>query len=268
MNRQAVMSPIRWWARHPWLVWWGITLLCPLPTIVMIVLATDNTLFLSVVVFLLTAWGFAWIASLIQGVIVTGRRSKIRAVLAVVALLVAFGLWKQTVPMIFHMRDRSPTVTPLMIAASRGRADTVKDLIEKGADVNERDKRYGMTALMSASLSGHTDIVKFLIDRGADVNGKDGDGTTPLIKAAMNRRFDTVRLLLNRGADVNAKDKYGRSALREAARKGYTDIVKLLLDANVDVNMRDKDNKTALRHAEEKDHTETIELLRRAGGEK
>jgi ankyrin repeat-rich membrane spanning protein len=50
----------------------------------------------------------------------------------------------------------------------------VKQLLEKGADVNVEDNN-DWTALMWAAYKGHTGIVKALIDRGADVNAKDNN---------------------------------------------------------------------------------------------
>ena len=42
----------------------------------------------------------------------------------------------------------------------------IKDLIEKGATINAKDKD-GTTALMTASTKGKTEIVKMLIEKGA-----------------------------------------------------------------------------------------------------
>lgn len=49
-----------------------------------------------------------------------------------------------------------------MLGASHGRLDTVKLLIEAGADVNIQDED-GSTALMCAAEHGHGDIVKYLL---------------------------------------------------------------------------------------------------------
>ena len=59
--------------------------------------------------------------------------------------------------------------TPLMSAARSGDINTVKNLLDKGADVNEKD-RFGYTPLKSAAYAGHTETVKLLIDKGADID--------------------------------------------------------------------------------------------------
>nr|CAD7596945.1 unnamed protein product [Timema genevievae] len=70
--------------------------------------------------------------------------------------------------------------TALMLAVSHGRLDTVKLLIEAGADININDED-GSTALMCAAEHGHIDIVKQLLSQpDCDVTFTDCDGTTAL----------------------------------------------------------------------------------------
>ncbi len=73
------------------------------------------------------------------------------------------------------------------------------------------------------------DSVKILIEKGADVNAKDNKGLTPLMYAA---EYDTkgtiINLLLENGADFNAKDNDGKTALEYASNNPNHDIKKLL----------------------------------------
>jgi ankyrin repeat protein len=61
---------------------------------------------------------------------------------------------------------------PLQMAATKGRFETVKYLVEKGADLNYAHPASKMTAFHLAAFDGYEDIVKYLAAKGADVNIK------------------------------------------------------------------------------------------------
>ncbi len=77
-------------------------------------------------------------------------------------------------------------VTPLMVASGIGWVEgvtyewspqqtyeTVKMLLDLGADVNAQDTLDGRTALMGAAHKGRNDIVQLLVDHGADPSLRD-----------------------------------------------------------------------------------------------
>jgi ankyrin repeat protein len=79
--------------------------------------------------------------------------------------------------------------------------------------------------------------VRLLLDRGADPNATETThGSTPLMMAAAAYRPDPalVRLLIDRGAQVGARDDAGRSALDWALTQGETGIVTLLRAAGAE----------------------------------
>ena len=90
--------------------------------------------------------------------------------------------------------------SPLRTAVYKGDNVTVKELLDKGADVNENFQ--GETLLVVASIAGHLDTVKLLLDRGASVNASAG-GRTALFYAAIQGNTAMAKLLLERGADLN-----------------------------------------------------------------
>lgn len=114
-----------------------------------------------------------------------------------------------------------------------GEVDTLKRLIEAGADVDARDLG-GLTALMLTVRNGHTEIVKVLLEAGADINAQDDSGETALLKAARGGQTEVVNILVTVGADVNAKNKNGDTALILAIGWGHTHIVDLLKRAGAE----------------------------------
>ena len=76
-------------------------------------------------------------------------------------------------------KDGSHFVTPLIIAAHNGHLNSVKILLEYGADIEARgtlkiesEVIEGCTPLWAAAATGHLDVVKLLIERNADVDGR------------------------------------------------------------------------------------------------
>ena len=59
--------------------------------------------------------------------------------------------------------------TPLIEAVNAGNLATVKQLVERGADVNQGFK--GETPLSIAIREGEQEIINFLLENGADPNG-------------------------------------------------------------------------------------------------
>ncbi|CAO1615999.1 unnamed protein product [Sympodiomycopsis kandeliae] len=66
---------------------------------------------------------------------------------------------------------------PVTLAASAGHVDTVRVLVEYGADIDERDGA-GWTPLMWAINSSNLALVSYLVKRGADVEARSHQGTS------------------------------------------------------------------------------------------
>ncbi|KNC56002.1 MHC_I family protein [Thecamonas trahens ATCC 50062] len=84
-------------------------------------------------------------------------------------------------------------------AAEAGKVDQVRQLIDRGADINQPTKS-GTTALHRAAAKGHIAVVELLLDRGAFMEAADRWGDRPLHKAAHNLHRDVIELLLTKGA--------------------------------------------------------------------
>ena len=148
-----------------------------------------------------------------------------------------------------------------MEATVEGYTDSVKVLLDSGADVNAKDEG-GWTALFWAAFAQRRAVVRLLLEKGADANAKNRYDDTPLIRAAYVGDTETVRTLLEFKAEPNTRDNLGRTALMEAARQGHADAVRVLLEAGADSKTQDRDGETALSWAEKQKHPEVIALLK------
>ena len=109
--------------------------------------------------------------------------------------------------------------TPLHFASFGGKLDTVKLLLDRGAEIDPRARnRFQNTPLQTASLCGERDVMAHLLDRGADPNVRQGEGFASLHDAAFLGRIDIIQLLLDHGADINARGDTGESPLGLAVR--------------------------------------------------
>ncbi|XP_058771411.1 integrin-linked protein kinase 1-like isoform X1 [Vicia villosa] len=87
----------------------------------------------------------------------------------------------------------------LMYSANEGDVDGIREVLESGVSVNFRDVD-GRTALHIAACQGLTHVVDLLLDKGADVDPKDRWGSTPLADAIFYKNNDVIKLLENHGA--------------------------------------------------------------------
>jgi uncharacterized protein len=110
-------------------------------------------------------------------------------------------------------------MTALVLAAREGDFESVKALVEAGANVNQKTN-YGWTALLTATNNKNYVIGKYLLEHGADPNIANNGGWHPLYLATDNRsieggdypvrapdldHLEFIKALIAHGADVNAR---------------------------------------------------------------
>lgn len=104
-----------------------------------------------------------------------------------------------------------------------GDTATVRALLAKGADME-----LG-APLIRASYAGQLDTVKVLLEKGANPNAELLDGHTALIAAAVQSGSkDVVEALIAAGADVKHKNKQGKTAEMLAIENNHADLAELL----------------------------------------
>ena len=149
-------------------------------------------------------------------------------------------------------------ITPLHDAASElGDLSLVQCLVERGVDVNIKDK-YCNTPLYMACINNHLPVVEYLTAQpnsnininneshpaaeyleivkhlieftGCDINLREkGTGSTPLHKACYNGSLSIVEYLISKPqCDIEGKDNEGNQPLHYAACQGHKEIVSIV----------------------------------------
>ena len=205
--------------------------------------------------------------------------------------------------------------TALLLAAREGCASCVAALVDGKANIDDVDPDR-QSALVLALINGHFDVAGALVDRGIDVNLKDKVGRTALWAAvdahtmpSSNRpapretddelsSLDVITKILARGADVDAalsqqipyRTKLdrggdgvlgaGTTPLLRAAKAGDVMVVKMLLDRGANAKAATRNGVNGLmmaanvaareedmtgRNKTQREAIETIQMLLAAG---
>jgi len=112
------------------------------------------------------------------------------------------------------------------ISAARGDLYSLKYLIIAGADRNLCTEQG--TPLHCAAEHRQLDAVQYLVNRGVEVNVRDRLGITPLFRAARSGSLECVRCLLTHGADATARCNAGGTALSVAKASRHGEVERVL----------------------------------------
>jgi ankyrin repeat protein len=177
-------------------------------------------------------------------------------------------------------------MTALHYASRAGLIDTVRALVEVGADVDRMNPVDYTTPLIVATINGRYDVAKYLLDHGADPNASEIEGLTALYAVVASRwapvawtptasttdsgivqqkvtHLELMKMLLDRGADPNAKiaktpwynpphhaqrwvEWAGTTPLWRAAQSTDLEAVKLLVAYGADGQIPSDENTTPL----------------------
>jgi ankyrin repeat protein len=115
-------------------------------------------------------------------------------------------------------------MTPLLFAVRQGYADSVKLLVDLGADVNQVSAADKSSPLLIATINGHFDVAEYLLEKGADPTLASSGGVTPLY-AALNVQWAPKAL-------------YPQPRAYMQQQASYLDLMKDLLDKGAEPNVR------------------------------
>uniref|UniRef100_A0A674ER21 Euchromatic histone-lysine N-methyltransferase 1b n=1 Tax=Salmo trutta TaxID=8032 RepID=A0A674ER21_SALTR len=161
----------------------------------------------------------------------------------------------------WYLSCDSPDVegfTCLHLAAKIGHYNIVEHLLSTGLiDINCQDDG-GWTAMIWATEYKHLNQVKLLLNKGADINIRDKEENICLHWAAFSGSVEIAELLLEAKCDLHAVNIHGDSPLHIAARENRLECVilhyynqvygllslRLLLSRGVDVNLKNREGET------------------------
>jgi uncharacterized protein len=102
-------------------------------------------------------------------------------------------------------------------AINRGNVRDICDLLDRGANVDARD-RHGQTALMLAAHAGHREVVEALIARRSNLNMTAKHGLSALMLALVAGHEEVARILGDAGTDLSLR---GTGASGFAGKTAY-----------------------------------------------
>lgn len=169
-------------------------------------------------------------------------------------------------------------LTALQFAAREGHTETVKALVEAGADVNLVSASDKMSTLTLSILNGQYDIAKYLLEHGADPKPASTDGVTALYATIDSRwairswypaptvdnqkvdYLELMKLILDKGGDINARmggrlwmrirgsgpDINGATAFWRAAQSNDLVAMRFLIENGADPNIATAGGSTPL----------------------
>ncbi|MCX6774385.1 MAG: ankyrin repeat domain-containing protein [Candidatus Micrarchaeota archaeon] len=83
----------------------------------------------------------------------------------------------------------------LIKAVQNDRANAIEHLLDAGADIESITTFSKMTLLIWTAALGNSETVKLLIERGANIDAKDNKGWTALMYAKWHGNKETVKFL-------------------------------------------------------------------------
>ena len=158
--------------------------------------------------------------------------------------------------------------TALHVASSMGYAHVIRDMVEKGANINATNNN-SETPLFGALKKDFYTVVKVLLAISDSplsyIAKRDFMGNTPLHVAVKERAYNSAKLLLNQTNGtklfVNLNNLEGSSPLHDAASSGDVEFIRLLLAYNADITAQDNSGKSPLSRAILANKLEAAKLL-------
>lgn len=163
--------------------------------------------------------------------------------------------------------------TALMLAIEKGQIAIAKNLVEKGAIIDENVRRLVIGNFITSYKEGENignalDLIAFFIDKDTEFKltellhsaGISLDKMLFLTSVYCDNK-NIAEILIEKDANVNCRGQYNNTPLIAAIKMGNTEIAKLLIEQGADLTLRDADGANPLLLAAQYNNTEIFKLL-------
>ncbi|XP_063923686.1 uncharacterized protein LOC135137861 [Zophobas morio] len=143
-------------------------------------------------------------------------------------------------------------MTALQIACREGVYENTETLLRLGASIDIVDEHHNNALhYASQSLEGNQRIINLLTDEGMDLDAQNQNGTTALQFACLGGVYENVETLLDLGAsfDIIDHDKKNLLHYASASKKANRDVIELLCEKGINVNAQSQNGMTPLQTA-------------------
>jgi ankyrin repeat protein len=156
--------------------------------------------------------------------------------------------------------------TALQAAISGQNMSVIEELSKHQLDVNVKSGRHDYP--LSAAASILSDAVPLLLEKGAEVDNRDSQGRLALHQAARNGRLSIFQIISKASkSELNVKDIQGRNVLHHGARGASASMMRHLLKDKEQLDFPDVDGWTALHWACTNVNPAIVDLLIEAGAD-
>ena len=123
----------------------------------------------------------------------------------------------------------------LHVVVEENAVHLARSLIEKGAEIDERDS-LACTPLHRAAQYAEPEMIELLLDYGADIEAVDGSDQTPLHRALIGNSDERkLELLINAKVKMEARDRLGRTALMVAIQDDLPAVAGFLVQRGANI---------------------------------
>ncbi|KAK3169630.1 hypothetical protein OEA41_009014 [Lepraria neglecta] len=152
--------------------------------------------------------------------------------------------------------------TALHSAVRMGKAEDVKSLLARGAQIDNDEDFQGWGPLHSAASAGNVAMTRLLVQEGAWVARRNHYRIQPIHLAARVGSLEVAQILFDGGASVDCTDDVGRQPLHFVSEHAEApDMIEFLVSRGARVDVQDLLHRTPLRMARESSHAQSVGTL-------